>query len=386
MNPRGSNDGHDSGSKEGVFNSFLQAGFECSNHKLKTGRRLDLVQATRHDVWVSEDYDRLNLFNIRTVREGLRWPLIEKRRGEYEFASAVPMIQAAQQRNIQIIWDLFHFGWPDFLNIFSEEFPTALGDLAFAFSTVLRREGVAEPFIAPVNEMSFVAWAGGDVAYLNPFATGRGHELKRQLARAAIRASAVVRSELPDAHLVSPEPAIHIAGNPNVPGDVEDAERYRQSMFEAWDMLAGRAHADLGGREDYLEIVGLNYYDRNQWWNYGNTIRRNDAAYRPFHDILREVHERYRRPMFISETGTEDEDRPGWFRYILTEVRRAISKGIPVEGICLYPILNHPGWDDDRHCSNGLWDYAGADGSREVFEPLANEIRMTKKQQMEAKA
>lgn len=46
------------------------------------------------------------------------------------------------------------------------------------------------------------------------------------------------------------------------------------------------------------------------------------------------------------------------------EVLTAISAGVPVEGICLYPIVNHPGWDDDRHCHNGLFDYADASGQR----------------------
>jgi hypothetical protein len=40
----------------------------------------------------------------------------------------------------------------------------------------------------------------------------------------------------------------------------------------------------------------------------------------------------------------------------------------------MYPILNHPGWVDDRHCHNGLWDYASDTGSRQIYEPLAAEI------------
>jgi hypothetical protein len=68
-------------------------------------------------------------------------------------------------------------------------------------------------------------------------------------------------------------------------------------------------------------------------------------------------------------TGTENEQRPGWLGYIAEEVRAAIASGVPVEGMCPYPILNHPGWDDDRHCSNGLWDYPRADGDRDIYQP-----------------
>ena len=49
--------------------------------------------------------------------------------------------------------------------------------------------------------------------------------------------------------------------------------------------------------------------------------------------------------------------------------------GVPLVGLCLYPIVNHPGWDDDRHCQNGLWDYADANGGRESYAPFESAIR-----------
>jgi hypothetical protein len=174
--------------------------------------------------------------------------------------------------------------------------------------------------------------------------------------------------------MVSPEPVIHIVGRPHVPGDAKEAEAYRLSMFEAWDMILGRVHPDLGGSESNIDVIGVNFYDRNQWWNFGETIWRSNPAYRPFREILDEVYKRYRRPMFVAETGTEDDERPAWLAYIAGEVQAAAERGVPMEGICLYPILNHPGWDDERHCHNGLFDYADAGGRREVFRPLANEI------------
>jgi len=103
-------------------------------------------------------------------------------------------------------------------------------------------------------------------------------------------------------------------------------------------------------------------------------IEPSHSRYRPVWQMLREVHERYQRPVFIAETGIEDEARAAWLRYISGQVRRAIREGVPVHGICLYPIVNHPGWDDDRHCYNGLWDYPDAAGRREVYEPLASAL------------
>ncbi len=367
-----------------LFRSFWQAGFECSTHVLKTARRLDLVASTQHDLFADRDFARLKSAGILTAREGLRWHLVERQPGKYDFSSVLPVLDAAQREGIQIIWDLFHFGWPAHLNIFEPAWINSLSGLASAFGRLLRNETSATPFVAPVNEISFFAWAGGDVAYLNPFSTGRGPELKRQLVRGAIQASEALRAELPSVRLVSPEPVIHIVGDPARPDDVLQAEQYRTSMFEAWDMLSGRVQPELGGKECYLDVIGVNYYERNQWWNFGKTIKRNDPAYRPFSEILAEVHGRYQRPLFVAETGTEGADRPAWLAHIAEEGRKAIRAGVPLEGICLYPILNHPGWDDDRHCHNGLWDYASPSGDREIYQPLADELERQKQLQRQS--
>lgn len=357
------------------FRSFIQGGFECSTHRVKTGRRLDLIRSTCHDVFAKQDYRRLSEFGIETVREGLRWHLIERSRGNYDFSSIVPLLDAAQETGVEQIIDLFHFGWPDHIDIFKPEFVESFGELALRFAGLLQTRGVERPFIAPTNEISFVAWAGGDVEYINPFEQGRGPELKLQLVRAGLRAAQAFRSELPRTRLVWPEPVIHIAGDSRKPGDEAAAEAYRLSMFEAWDMLSGRSYPELGGHPDVLQVIGVNFYDRNEWMNHGKTLRRSDPLYRPFHAILQEVWNRYNVPIFVAETGTEDAQRPEWFAYICEEVRLATKAGVPMQGVCLYPIVNHPGWDDDRHCYNGLLDYPGSNGEREVYKPLALEIR-----------
>jgi hypothetical protein len=51
-----------------------------------------------------------------------------------------------------------------------------------------------------------------------------------------------------------------------------------------------------------------------------------------------------------------------------------MDRGVPLEGICLYPIINHPGWDDDRACQTGLLEGAGFPCRRETHRALADEI------------
>ncbi len=357
-----------------MFRTFLQAGFECSTHKRRNGERLDLLQSTRHDCFARQDYRRLHALGIKTVRLGARWHLIEEIPGEYNFDSLRIFFEAAADTGTEILLDLLHFGWPDHVSVFSDSFPCVFGRFIQALAGFLRERSECCATVAPVNEISFLSWAGAEVGAVNPHVTDRGSEFKRILVRAAVRASEILLNELDGVRLVSPEPVIHIVGDPQVPGDDVEAEMYTRAQFQAWDMLSGRMAPELGGRPEYLDIVGVNFYERNQWVHNSEPLSRDDPRYRPFHRILEEVWLRYRRPLFVSETGTEDDRRADWFHYVSNEVIKAHYLEIPVHGICLYPIVNHPGWEDDRHCCNGLFDYADEVGHREIHVPLATAI------------
>ncbi len=358
-----------------LFDSFFLAGFECSTHRLRDGRRLDVICETKHDEMAERDYRSLRELGICAVRDGIRWHLIETRPEQYNFSSVLPMLRAASRAGVQVIWDLFHYGWPGDLDIFSPVFVTRFGKLARTFASIVKSETNDLPFFSPVNEPSFVAWAGGDAGFLNPFATGRDAEIKAQLIRAEIEAIENIWDIIPGARIVQCEPAIHIVPNKKRRNDAASAEGYRVAQFQALDMLTGRIAPELGGRPEYLDILGLNFYSNNEWVNFGKTIYAFHPDYRPLQEILKEFYERYERPLFISETGIEGMFRPGWLAYVCAEVRCALDRGVPIEGICLYPIANHPGWDNGRHCHNGLFDYCDVQGDRELYQPLARELK-----------
>ena len=361
-----------------LFESFFIGGFECSTHVLHDGRRVDVTSATHHDTWAVQDYERLKVAGIRTARDGVRWHLLEPRQGHYDFASALPLLRAARETGVQVIWDLLHFGWPDDVDVWTPAFITRFADFARAFAKLCRDDIEGVPFFAPVNEMSFLAFAGGQAGFFNPFGHGRGDEIKAQFVRASIAAMDAIWEVLPHARIVHTDPLINIIADPTRPEHRADAEHHRQSQFASWDMLYGKVRPELGGNPRYLDIVGANYYVNNQWIH---TIQGHSPVLVPSHPnhlplryMLREVHARYGRPVFIAETGIENAARPEWLRYIGREALGALQLGVPLEGVCLYPIVNHPGWDDDRHCHNGLWDYADEHGVREAFPPLQAEL------------
>lgn len=357
------------------FRSFFSAGFESSCHVLPSGKRLDMLAATHHDVFADHDYQRLQSVGIRTARDGIRWHRIETRPYEYDWSSVLPMLGAAQARGVQVIWDLCHYGWPDDLDIFSPEFVDRFRALARAFASLVFNETDDTPYFTPINEISFLAWGGGDEGLLNPFEYGRGFALKRQLVRSAIAAIDAIRDVAPHARFVHVDPLIHVVTDAGASEEERKAALAKtEAQFEAFDMLSGRICPELGGNPRYLDITGANYYVHNQWILNGPFIERWDARFRPLHRLLGDFYHRYRKPVFIAETGIEDERRPQWLAYVSEEIILALESGIPVEGICLYPVINHPGWDDGRHCQNGLWDYCNESGSREIYRPLADEL------------
>ena len=367
-----------------LFKSFFAAGFECSTFFRRPDYRLDLIESTAHDKFAELDYLRLRSEGIQVAREGVRWHLVETTAGKYDFSSVLPVLRGACATGTQVIWDLCHFGWPDDLELFGPEFIPRLVQYGVAFVEWLHRETDEPAFIVPINEISFFSWAAGDEGSMYPFVIGRGAELKRKLIRGTIETIKAIRSVAPATRFVQVDPLIHVVASAKHPEEIPDAEAYRLSQFQAWDMLAGHLCPELGGGEGFLDIVGVNFYPQNQWvYNLKQTKRirkfqplsRRHPLYRPLSQMLKEVYKRYGRPMLIAETGAENRVRAGWLRYVCEECRRAMSGGLPLHAICLYPILNHPGWADDRHCHNGLWDYSDAVGNREIYRPLAAELR-----------
>jgi glycosyltransferase involved in cell wall biosynthesis len=357
-----------------LFPSFFIGGFESSTMRRRDGRRNDLVSASRHDEFAEADYGRLRDVGISTVREGTAWHRLEPRTGAFIADSVMGRIRAADRLGVQVIWDLCHFGWPDDVDPWAADFADRFAAFAGWFARLLHDESPSIPWYVPINEPSFVAWAGGDVEYLNPFGRGRGAELKRHLVRASLAAGAAVRAVDPRARICHVDPIIHIEPAPGSPESELATTAHNAGQYEAWDMLAGRREDELGGSEAELDVIGVNFYDRNEWIDGGPTLRIGDPGFRPLRAMLAALHERYRRPIVIAETGAEGDTRVPWIRYVGDEVAEARAAGVEVEGICLYPVVDYPGWDDDRHVPAGIWGYPDDAGVRPAYAPLIGEL------------
>lgn len=349
-------------SEPALFRSFWIAGYESSTHINTHGERLDMIAGVEHDVRAAEDYGMLAEFNIKTARDAVRWHLIDRGAGCYDFSSFEPMLKASIDTGVQVIWDLCHYGWPDDVDLMSPEFVDRFSKFCTAVAQFVREHSDEVPFYSPMNEINFMVW-GISSGMLYPFTKGRDPEIKQQLVRAAIAACEAVWSVDPRARFTYPEPIIHVLPPRNRPDLAAEAEKYRRSQFEAWDMIGGYMDPQLGGDPKYLDILGANFYHSNQWEIEGTGRLRwedepRDDRWRPLHQMLAEVWTRYRRPLYIAETSHFGVGRARWIREIGEEVCKSWATEVPLAGVCLYPILDRYDWLDHNHWHNsGLFDF-----------------------------
>jgi len=355
------------------FQSFIMAGFECSSHRRPDGVRLDLLESTGHARLAAADYRACAAHGLLTVRDGVRWHLIEDEPGRYNWSSWLPMLDAATEAGTQIIWDIMHYGSPDHYDQGSGEFTHAYTRFAAA-AVRLHRERTGTPaLVCPINEISFWSWAvrTGYFAAAGPNEAGW---FKRHLVRTAVAGMKAMRTADPECRFVWAEPLIHVLP-PKTGGDHHAAEGARLSQFEAYDLLSGQREPELGGSSDWIDAIGLNFYPDNQWYLGGSTIPLGHHEYRPLADMLEEAWARYGKPIFLAETGAERSARAAWLHYVCGEVREAQRRGVSVLGLCLYPVAGFPGWDDGRPTQVGLFGPPEPDGRRLVHAPLADELK-----------
>src|SRR5688572_643825 len=153
-------------------------GFDCATQRRRDGARVDSLIAQGHDRFVRQDYAAVAAHGLTTVRDGLRWHLIEGQRGVYDWSSWRPMLRAAREAGVQVVWDLWHYGTPDWMDFWSPEFVERMAAFAEAAARVRAEEDDRVPVWCPMNEISYFAYMAGDQGEWAPYARGRGPEMK----------------------------------------------------------------------------------------------------------------------------------------------------------------------------------------------------------------
>ncbi|WP_456311705.1 beta-glucosidase [Pseudomonas shirazensis] len=340
-----------------IFNTFFMGGFECADHVNRSGDRINLLKETQHDVRVVEDYEALAEIGIKTVREGICWSEVETSPGVFDFSEVYNRMQAAEEFGIQQIWDLIHFGYPDGIYPTHPHFCDRFTALCYAFANFYDDNSQQELYVVPINEISFLSWHSGDVRGTVPFAVNNGWDIKYHLCKAAISGIQALKAVDPNCVIILVEPLIKIHGNANENPD--HLQELNDHQFQAMDIIAGRMCPELGGHEDFLDILGFNYYWNCQWQVNDAPLEWPDVMNlrTPLSDLLQMAYDRYQKPIFLSETGHIGSGRVEWIEEIIAECHIARNNGVDLNGVCIYPVTDRPDWDNLSSYSNcGIWD------------------------------
>ena len=339
------------------FTTFFMGGYECADQINRSGERVNLLKETQHDIRFFDDYEALADIGIKTVREGICWSLVETSPGKFDFSTVLNRMQAAERFGIQQIWDLIHFGYPDGIYPTHPHFCDRFIKLCEAFTLFYKEYSKQPLLVVPINEISFLSWHSGDVRGTVPFAVNSGWDIKYHLCKAAILGIKKIKNIDPESCIILVEPLVKIHSSNS--DDINFAIDLNENQFQAMDIIAGRMCPELGGSEEFLEILGFNYYWNCQWKVSGEPLDWPDKEQRriPFSELLLLAYKRYQKPIFVSETGHFGSGRVEWVEEITEECLLAKKKGVDLRGICIYPVTDRPDWDDlTKYCDCGIWD------------------------------
>jgi beta-glucosidase/6-phospho-beta-glucosidase/beta-galactosidase len=185
----------------------------------------------------------------------------------------------------------------------------------------------------------------------------------------------------------------------------DDAQYFFHDMFmdaivngrldENWDQGRDKApvRADLANRCDF---IGLNYY-------FGFNAQKNplpiplsfispfmtfdmlqpfdENAPQGIYDVLMQVTKRYKKPIYVTETGTTQDDEPrgaAWVVKTLAETRRAIKDGADVRGYFAWSLMDNYEWNHGMGMKFGLYAVDATDKSRAMRDSGVAYAKMSK--------
>lgn len=359
------------------FAGFWMGGFEGADHVNAAGVALDMAALSGHGQRLDEDHRRARDAGLACIRESIGWRLCEAPGGRIDLSRALRIADSAARHGLQVLWTVMHYGLPADLSLHED---TMIGRLARFAGACAQALGPA--VYTPVNEIGFLAWCASQPGFFAPpnaapagdavHSRISGWAVKRRLARAAIAAVQAMRAAAPGARFLHVEPLVHVVAR--APAQADEAQRIAGWQWQAWDLLAGRLEPALGGAPAVLDLLGVNHYHSSQW-ELGSEARLDwwgrDPRWRPLSALLAEAWARYARPLVIAETSHVGIGRADWLHEVAHEARQAQRQGVPVQGLCLYPLTDRPDWHRPAQWhKSGLWHVDPATRSRHAEPAL----------------
>ena len=375
-------------------------GVECSVVRVGDEWR-DQVRETGHHRRGVRDIDAAAGLGLRTWR----YPVLWERAGSGDAAWHDRQLAALHHRGIRVVAGLVHHG--------SGPPGTSLLDPGFGEKLAVHARTMAQryPFIdawTPVNEPLTTARFGCLYGHWHPHTYDEGVFLRAvaNQCRAVLLAMRAIRSQSPRSCFVHTEDIGRVFATPPLAGQAHYENERRWLSLDLLCGLAGRDHPwraileahgvssshldELATGEAAPDLVGVNYYatsDRyldhrtalfaphlrggNGTLNYADTeamradLGPDATGWQP---RLREVWDRYRRPMAVTEVhlGCNDaHESVRWLMEAWDAVQALRGEGADIRAITAWALFGLMDWDSmlrerRRHYEPGVMD-ASAD-------------------------
>lgn len=346
----------------GIENTFVP-------HTRAGHRRFDEYELMDHYRLWREDLDLAADLGVSSLRYGIPWYRVEPRPGVFDWSWTDQVLEyLVGVKGLVPIIDLMHYGTPLWLDnhFVNASYPRRVAEFAAAFA---QRYASLVQFYTPVNEPSVTAAYCGRDGRWPPYLSGDDGYVKVLLAltRGIAATADAIRAARSDAVLVHVEDiGLERAATDDL-ADVASLAQERRLL--PLDLACGRVVAghpmvpwlvehgateaelhDLAARLPRWDVLGVNYYPwsdrRIQRRRNGSIATACDPAHASLAPVLRLVHERYGRPVMITETSAPGHhlDRSRWMNQTIAAVREVRAESVPVIGYVWFPMFTMIEW------------------------------------------
>ncbi len=314
--------------------------------------------------WSNFDQDLavVKKMGVNHFRFSIEWARVEPKRGEYNEAAIRQYAESARklkEAGIEPVVTLWHFTFPSWLydgvkkpdvNFLHPE--EALAWEQFVTKMVRALKPHVRVFI-PQNEPNGAVQLGWLAGHWPPGLLLRPWSYKKAMAAAADNfrvAAGIIRKERPDALVMS----VHSlpTWRPNI---------WKDPTLCTYNMMLRQNYDHLDKIYDVCDLIGINYYysqdaDIPDLLNQGRgemSINYTQMGWkidpRGIYEIIKQVSDRYKKPMVVVENGvgTQNEmKRVKYMRDHINQVRLAMSDGYDVRGYFAWTLIDNYEWTE----------------------------------------
>lgn len=297
-----------------------------------------------------EDFALLEKMHMNAYRFSIEWSRIEPRRGQWDAAEVAhyrEYIASLKTRGIEPIVTLFHFTLPVwFAEMGGFEKRANVAYFVQFAERIVRELGRDIRYIITINEPEVYVNESYILQHWPPQSTSKWKtwHVIQNLAHAHNQAAKAI-------HKIGRHYKVSIAKNSNnfYAGDNAWLSRLSARVMQYW-------------QDDYFikkvikhcDFLGVNYYFSNRVYGYrihnpdqrlsdlGWDLAPGDIEY-----VLLRLHDKYKKPIMITENGIADRDdefRKWWIAQTLAGMQRAMGEGVTLLGYMHWSLLDNFEW------------------------------------------